>query len=70
MNRRSVALGILASLFCMASCNNIPGHFFSKKNSIERKNDSLSGLFDPQIAQQKAIKLDTFFKSLQKKHRI
>jgi CubicO group peptidase (beta-lactamase class C family) len=66
MNRRSVALGILASLFCMASCNNIPGHFFSKKNSIERKNDSLSGLFDPQIAQQKAIKLDTFFKSLQK----
>ncbi|MFD3409091.1 serine hydrolase domain-containing protein [Aquirufa sp. HETE-83D] len=50
----------------MASCNNIPGHFFSNKSSIERRNDSLASLFDPQIAQQKAIKLDTFFKSLQK----
>jgi CubicO group peptidase (beta-lactamase class C family) len=50
----------------MASCNNIPGHFFSGKSSIERRNDSLASLFDPQIAQQKASKLDTFFKSLQK----
>lgn len=66
MNRRSLVLVILASLFCMASCNNIPGHFFSDKSSIERRNDSLASLFDPQIAQQKAIKLDTFFKSLQK----
>lgn len=66
MNRRSLALGILALLFCMASCNNIPGHFFSGKSPIERRNDSLASLFDPQIALQKAIKLDTFFKSLQK----
>lgn len=66
MNRRSLALGILALLSCMASCNNIPGHFFSGKSPIERRNDSLASLFDPQIAQQKAIKLDTFFKSLQK----
>lgn len=66
MNRRSLALGILALLFCVASCNNIPGHFFSGKSPIERRNDSLASLFDPQIAQQKAIKLDTFFKSLQK----
>lgn len=66
MNRRSLILVILASLFCMASCNNIPGHFFSGKSSIERRNDSLASLFDPQIAQQKASKLDTFFKSLQK----
>lgn len=66
MNRRSLALGILALLFCMASCNNIPGHFFTGKNPIERKNDSLASLFDPEVAQQKAVKLDTFFKSLQK----
>ena len=66
MNRRSLALGILASLFCMASCNNIPGHFFSGKNSVEKRNDSIAMLFDPIIAQKKAVKLDTFFKALQK----
>lgn len=66
MNRRSLALGILASLFCMASCNNIPGHFFIGKSSVEKRNDSIASLFDPKIAQQKAIKLDTFFKTLQK----
>jgi len=66
MNRRSLALGILASLFCMASCNNIPGHFFSSKSSVEKRNDSIANLFNPQIAAQKAIKLDTFFKALQK----
>ncbi|WP_395617207.1 serine hydrolase domain-containing protein [Aquirufa sp.] len=66
MNRRSLALGILASLFCMASCNNIPGHFFAKNSAVEKRNDSIARLFDPKIAQQKAIKLDTFFKALQK----
>lgn len=66
MNRRSLALGILASLFCMASCNNIPGHFFTGKSNVEKRNDSIASLFDPKIAQQKAIKLDTFFKTLQK----
>lgn len=66
MNRRSLALGILASLFCMASCNNIPGHFFAGKSTVEKRNDSISNLFNPQIAAQKAIKLDTFFKALQK----
>jgi len=66
MNRRSLALGILASLFCMASCNNIPGHFFSSKSSVEKRNDSIANLFNPQIAAQKAVKLDTFFKALQK----
>lgn len=66
MNRRSLALGILASLFCMASCNNIPGHFFAGKSTVEKKNDSIATLFDPIIAQKKAVKLDTFFKALQK----
>jgi CubicO group peptidase (beta-lactamase class C family) len=66
MNRRSFALGILASLFCMASCNNIPGHIFAKNSAVEKRNDSIASLFDPKIAQQKAIKLDTFFKTLQK----
>jgi len=50
----------------MASCNNIPGHFFSSKSSVEKRNDSIANLFNPQIAAQKAIKLDTFFKALQK----
>lgn len=66
MNRRSLALGILASLFCMASCNNIPGHFFAGKSPVEKRNDSIANLFNPQIAAQKAVKLDTFFKALQK----
>jgi CubicO group peptidase (beta-lactamase class C family) len=50
----------------MASCNNIPGHFFSSKSSVEKRNDSIANLFNPQIAAQKAVKLDTFFKALQK----
>ena len=66
MNRRSIALGILATLFCMASCNNIPGHFFSGKSLAEKRNDSIANLFNLEIAQQKAVKLDTFFKALQK----
>ena len=67
MNRRSLALSILATLFCMASCNNIPGHLFTKNSAVEKRNDSIASLFDPKIAAQKAIKLDTFFKTLQKK---
>jgi CubicO group peptidase (beta-lactamase class C family) len=50
----------------MASCNNIPGHFFSGKSLAEKRNDSIANLFNLEIAQQKAVKLDTFFKALQK----
>jgi CubicO group peptidase (beta-lactamase class C family) len=51
----------------MASCNNIPGHFFAKNSAVEKRNDSIASLYNPSVAQQKAIKLDTFFKTLQKK---
>ncbi len=34
--------------------------FFHVKTSAEKRNDSLANLFNPQIAQQKSIKLDTF----------
>ncbi len=38
--------------------------FFHRKSPIERRNDSLANLFNPEIAKQKSIKLDTFFRKL------
>jgi CubicO group peptidase (beta-lactamase class C family) len=53
-----ILIGLLASSHQTRS-------FFHSKTKIELKNDSLSLLFDPKIAEQKSIKLDTFFKKLQ-----
>ena len=41
--------------------------FFHVKTNIEKRNDSLANLFNPEIAKQKSIKLDTFFSKLQAK---
>ena len=41
--------------------------FFHVKTSIEKRNDSLANLYNPEIAKQKSIKLDTFFSKLQAK---
>ena len=41
--------------------------FFHVKSNIEKRNDSLANLFNPEIAKQKSIKLDTFFAKLQAK---
>lgn len=41
--------------------------FFHNKSNTEKRNDSLANLFNPAIAKQKAIKLDTFFAKLQTK---
>jgi CubicO group peptidase (beta-lactamase class C family) len=41
--------------------------FFNKKSDVEKHNDSLSNLYNPEIAKQKSIKLDTFFSKLQAK---
>lgn len=53
-----ILIGLLASSHQTSS-------FLKAKTSTERKNDSLSQLFDDNIAQQKSIKLDTFFRKLQ-----
>ena len=46
-----ILIGLLASSHQTRS-------FFHSKTKIELKNDSLSLLFDPKIAEQKSIKLD------------
>jgi CubicO group peptidase (beta-lactamase class C family) len=38
--------------------------FFHSKTRIEKRNDSLANLYNPEIAKQKSIKLDTFFNKL------
>ncbi len=38
--------------------------FFHTKTLAEKRNDSLASLFNPEIAKQKSIKLDTFFTKL------
>ena len=38
--------------------------FFHSKTTLEKHNDSLANLFNPEIARQKSIKLDTFFAKL------
>jgi len=38
--------------------------FFHNKSRIELRNDSLASLYNPEVAKQKSIKLDTFFHKL------
>lgn len=38
--------------------------FFHHKTLAEKRNDSLASLFNPEVAKQKSIKLDTFFNKL------
>lgn len=50
----------------LVACSHQPGHLFEFSTQAERKNDSLAALYNPIIAQQKAVKLDTFFQKLHK----
>lgn len=54
----AILLGLLASSHQTRS-------YFHAKSYAEKRNDSLAQLFNPEIAKQKSIKLDTFFKKLQ-----
>jgi CubicO group peptidase (beta-lactamase class C family) len=54
----AILLGLLASSHQTRS-------YFHAKSNAEKRNDSLAQLFNPEIAKQKSIKLDTFFKKLQ-----
>jgi CubicO group peptidase (beta-lactamase class C family) len=54
----AILIGLLASSHQTRS-------YFHAKSSAEKRNDSLAQLFNPEIAKQKSIKLDTFFKKLQ-----
>ncbi len=57
-----ISMAILVGL--LASSHQTRSYFHTKTN-IEKRNDSLSQLYNPEIAKQKSIKLDTFFKKLQ-----
>jgi CubicO group peptidase (beta-lactamase class C family) len=57
-----ISIAILVGL--LASSHQTRSYFHAKSNA-EKRNDSLAQLFNPEIAKQKSIKLDTFFKKLQ-----
>ncbi|MHA8106571.1 serine hydrolase domain-containing protein [Aquirufa sp. 5-AUSEE-100C1] len=52
-----ILLGLLAASHPTQS-------FFHNKTLAEKRNDSLANLFNPEVAKQKSIKLDTFFNKL------
>jgi CubicO group peptidase (beta-lactamase class C family) len=63
---KSLGLLFICSIIAILSCSHQSGHFFGGSNEAEKRNDSIASLFDPQVAQQKAVKLDTFFQKLHK----
>jgi CubicO group peptidase (beta-lactamase class C family) len=69
--KRSKILGLAGiTLFIglLIIANSHPSQsFFHVKSLAEKRNDSLANLYNPQIAQQKSIKLDTFFNKLREK---
>ena len=63
---QSIFLFSLCVLVGLVACSHQPKHLFEFSSQTERKNDSLAALYNPSVAQQKAIKLDTFFQKLHK----
>lgn len=66
--KKSLLLLPFAILITIVSCSHQSGHFWEGSSEAEKRNDSIASLFDPQLAQQKAIKLDTFFQKLHKNY--
>jgi CubicO group peptidase (beta-lactamase class C family) len=55
----------IAILVGLLSSSHQTRSYFHAHSNVEKRNDSLAQLYNPEIAKQKSIKLDTFFKKLQ-----
>ncbi|MFL0161002.1 serine hydrolase domain-containing protein [Aquirufa salirivi] len=64
---KSIFLFSLSAFIGILSCSHQPGHLFEFSSATEKRNDSIASLYNPTVAKQKAVKLDTFFQKLHSK---